>query len=353
VHELEEGYNAEVDQVDEMTWYELLARFDDGNIYQTWAYGVVRNGRENISHLVLKRHGAVVALAQSRVVKLPVIGAGIAYVMWGPLWKRCEEPSDVGTLRQVIRALHNEYVCRRGLLVRIYPIAFEEDHAWMVSVLREEGYIGAKMDAPSRTILIDLAPTFEELQSGIRSQKRRELKIAEKQLEVVEGTEDQLFEKFIVIYKEMVGRKKFLEPNDINEFREIQRKLPSQYKMKIMLCRSKDDLCAGLICSAIGSTALYLFGATSLAGMKSRGAYLLQWKQIEELKKANVLCYDLHGINPEVNPGTYKFKSDLAGDKGKERTFLGRFESCENKLSLMCVTIGDRLRSISRSLRKM
>ncbi len=38
-----------------------------------------------------------------------------------------------------------------------------------------------------------------------------------------------------------------------------------------MLCRSGDTTCAGLICSALGDTAVYLFGATSDAGMETRG----------------------------------------------------------------------------------
>jgi vancomycin resistance protein VanK len=118
-----------------------------------------------------------------------------------------------------------------------------------------------------------------------------------------------------------------------------------------MLCRSDDGICAGLICSAIGSTALYLFGATSTTGLKRRGSYLLQWKLIERLKEAHVPQYDLNGINPETNPGTYKFKSDLAGEKGRDVRFLGRFDACENKFSVICVNIGERLRSIGRSLR--
>lgn len=120
--------------------------------------------------------------------------------------------------------------------------------------------------------------------------------------------------------------------------------------MKIMLCRSDEGICVGLISSAIGRMAIYLFGATSTAGMKSRGSYLLQWKFIEWLKLNLVPRYDLNGINPETNPGTYKFKSDLAGDKGRDVHFLGRFESCESVVSFACVSVGERLKSMCRAL---
>ena len=75
MRELDTGYSSEVDSVDEESWYGLLRQFDDANIYQTWAYGLVRNGRQNISHLLVKEGGKVVAVAQSRIVKTPLIGA--------------------------------------------------------------------------------------------------------------------------------------------------------------------------------------------------------------------------------------------------------------------------------------
>jgi lipid II:glycine glycyltransferase (peptidoglycan interpeptide bridge formation enzyme) len=351
VHDLDLGYSVEVNQVDEATWYQLLDQFDDANIYQTWAYGLVRSGQRNISHLVLKRQGQVVAMAQSRIARAPVIGVGIAYVMWGPLWRLNEEHSNPTVFRQVIRALRNEYARKRGLLVRVYPVLFEEEHGWVLPILEEEGFVRASDEGRTRTILMDLTPSMDELQERLRPHWRRELKVAAKQdIEITEGQEDDLFERFIEMYREMVARKKFQEPNDIREFQEMQRRLPNEYKMKLMLCHSDDGDCAGLICSAIGSTAVYLFGATTTIGLKRRGSYLLQWTLIQRLKESHVTQYDLNGINPEANVGTYKFKSDLAGEKGREVSFLGRFDSCESRLSLACVMVGEKLRRMSRAL---
>ena len=79
----------------------------------------------------------------------------------------------------------------------------------------------------SRTILMDLSPSLDDLRQGLRPHWQRELKVADKQkLEIIEGREDELFEMFIEMYREMVARKKFSEPNDIKEFRTIQRQLP-------------------------------------------------------------------------------------------------------------------------------
>ena len=348
-HVLDAGYSYEMDAVGEKFWHQLLRQFADANIYQSWSYGLVRSGRKNISHLVVKAGGRIVAIAQSRIKTTPFIGAGIAYVMWGPLWRPRGSRPDEKVFRQAIRALRLEYVGKRGLLLRINLPLFEEDHSWASAILKEEGFSKTKNSQGSRTIIMDIRPSLDQLYDQLKPHWQRELKAAKKlNLEIVEGIDEELFDRFVQIYKEMVARKKFVEPNDIHEFREIQRRLPADQKMTIMLCRSGEGDCAGVISSAIGSTAIYLFGATSTVGLKRRGSYLLQWKLIQRLKEAHVSQYDLNGVNPEANPGTYKFKSDLAGEKGREVRILGCFESSESVISSVCVNVGERLTAVCR-----
>jgi hypothetical protein len=354
IRQLAPQYASEIDTVDEPTWCRLLPQFDDANIYQAWSYAAVISGSRNMSHLILKRQGEVVAIAQARIAKLPFINLGIAYIQWGPLWRRGGAAVDVEIFAQAIRGLRNEFVCKRGLSLRLFPLAFADESSPLSSILTEEGFSSLRQDRRGRTILMDLRPSLEDLRQGMRPHWRRELKVAEKRgLEVIEDSNDESFESFIGIYKEMVGRKKFVEPNDIHQFRAIQARLPEQFKMKIMLCRTAEGACSGLICSAIGRTAVYLFGATSNAGMKSRGSYLLQWRLIEQLKRDGILVYDLNGINPAKNAGTYKFKDDLAGRNGKDVCSLGRFDSHSGFLGRVCIEGGDMLRSSHRSMRQL
>jgi lipid II:glycine glycyltransferase (peptidoglycan interpeptide bridge formation enzyme) len=173
------------------------------------------------------------------------------------------------------------------------------------------------------------------------------------EMEMLVGSTDHLFSLFTDIYREMVSRKNFAEPNDINQFRTIQSHLPENFKMKIALCKSGGQVCAGAICSTIGETAVYLFGATSDAGMKSRGSYLLQWSFVEQFKQGGLMFYDLNGVNPMANPGTYSFKSDLAGRGGKEVSHLGRFESKGSLLSHLCVHSGETVREFWRESKRL
>ena len=345
---LDDGYRAEVDALTEQGWYEALEEFDDANIYQTWSYGRVMSGR-NVNHLILRRQNAIVAIAQARIAKLPMIPAGIAYVMWGPMWRRGEPDSTSNTFRQAIRALRNEFVCKRGLTLRVFPPLLD-DGPGCSRILADEGFSVAGR-TPGRTILMDMAPSLDDLRKGMKAHWQRELRVAERNgLELVEGTGQDLLEIFIEIYHEMVSRKRFVEPNDINRFKLMQEQLPEQLKMRIMLCKSGKHICAGAVYSAIGKTAVYLFGATSNNGMKSRGSYLLQSRLVEQLKRGGAMVYDLNGINPVTNPGTYKFKSDLAGRNGKEVCYLGRFEAHGTLLSYCCVHGAEKLRSGHRVL---
>lgn len=344
IKELAENYAVEVDTANDDAWNEIIKRFDDANIYNTPAYGEVRFGKKNISRAIVKNNGEIAAVAQSRIVKIPVLNAGIAYIRWGPLWRTKGTATNLETFRQILRSLRNEYAIRRGYVLRIYPMLFDDAADTFIPILQEEGYVYRKEGKKDRTILIDLKAPVADLRKGLAQKWRNSLNKAERSnLEIIEGQEDALFETFIEIYRDMLQRKKFVEPNDINEFRWIQKHLPDEMKMQIVLCRHEGHVCSGGIFSAMGNTGLYLFGATNDAGMNSNGSYLIQWKYLEWLKQNNLSFYDLNGINPETNPGTYKFKEGLCGKNGRDVFFLGQWETCIKPISRLVVHFGEKL----------
>jgi lipid II:glycine glycyltransferase (peptidoglycan interpeptide bridge formation enzyme) len=128
-------------------------------------------------------------------------------------------------------------------------------------------------------------------------------------------------------------RKQFQEPNDINEFKMVQKDLPDELKMRIFLCRSAGISSAGAIFTAIGDTGVYLFGATNDQGMKNKGSYLLQWKAIQWMKNNGCRNYNLNGVNPVTNPGSYHFKAGVLGKSGRDVHYLGRFDCYSSAIS--------------------
>lgn len=349
--ELNREYKAEFGYFDSESWYQLMGRFKDANLYQAWAYDMVRYGRRGVAHHVLRNGGSIVAAAQARIVRLPVLKTGIAYVMWGPMWQPTGATENVEVFRQAVRALRNEFSWRRGLVLRLYPLAFREQCKDLKQIFQEEGYRSAEDGRVKRTLIINLSPSLEEIRANLDQKWRNCLNRAEKNgLELIVGEDERLFDEIAKIYWEMVRRKSLIEHSDINHLKMVQRDLPSNLKLKVILCRLNGEACVGGIFSTIGAAGVYLVGATSDAGMKTKGSYIVQWAFVKWLKENGFLHYDLNGINPEVNPGTYHFKRGLAGKRGREVEFLGRFQVADSILSDLVVKEGERLLSAYRRI---
>jgi FemAB family len=343
---LADGFSAEVDTVDRAQWDEISRDFTDANIYQTWPYAIVRSGRANVSHLVLKQKEAVLGAIQARVVRIPYLNFGIAYVFWGPLWKRRNAAINVEAFRQALRAVRTEYVGKRRLVVRIVPNLPDSDNEPFRRILDEEAYVFQRQAKRRRTISMDIRPSIEQLYQGLHQKWRNHLNKARKQnLELIEGEEDALYDAFEKIYAEMVDRKQFLDFTDPGQFRAVQRGLMSDQKMRVFLCKVEGEICAGGICSALGDTGIHLFGATSNRGMKNNASYLVYWRMLEWVKSRGCQFYDLNGINPVSNPGVYEFKSRFAGAHGRDVHLLGGFDAYPSAAVKLFVTTADPLRS--------
>lgn len=334
-------YSVEIDTATATEWSELLTTFEDANLYQTWSYGAVRWGEHNLSHLVLRQAGSVVGMAQLRIISVPLLRRGIAYLRWGPVCQLRGTELNGQILSGMAMALRREYVEKRRLFLRLLPSVFEETQQAELfrNAFRRYHSAPVRNGKPEKTIILDLDPPLEELRRKLDQKWRNQLNRAEKNgLEIVEGDGADLFASFLTIYREMWTRKKFQEGVDVEEFARIQQSLPPALRMRVRLCLDHGTAVAGIVCSAMGHTGIYLLGATSDSGLKSKGAYLLQWSMIQWLKQNGYQNYDLGGIDPEGNPGVYHFKS---GFSGREVERVSPLECGESLSSAMAMKAAD------------
>ena len=338
------GHNAD-------QWHQVLETFADASVYQTRAYGAVHWSAGQLSHLTLQRGGETVAMVQVRILRLPLVKNGIAYVRWGPLHRRQPQGFDEETLKRITAALKEEYVERRGLMLRVLPPVFESD-PFAESLKSAWSALGLKRNEQARsyrTIRLDLARSLEELRKGLNAKWRNKLNGAERNgLSITEGADAEFYSKFVAVYREMMARKNFETTVDVAEFQRIQEGLPGGLKMQVFLCEREGRVLNALVVSAIGDTAIYLLGATSDEGLKLKGAYLLQWRGIQWLKERGCCWYDLGGINAAQNPGVFEFKSGFGGQETEQ---LGTFEMSASRTSALCVRTGERLQALVRRLR--
>jgi len=313
---LDSGWQVEVDRATRTEWSQMLDLFDDANLYQTWSYGGVRWGEKNLSHLVLKRGGEVLGMAQLRIVQPTRLKFGMAYLRWGPLFQRRGTPLAPDVAVNMARALEEEYINNRKLFLRILPNAFvgSPRAALIQSTFREFTPEPLDADNTDRTFVLDLRPSVEELRKKLDKKWRNQLSSSEKKgLKVITGNGIDEYRIFCQMYGQMRKRKTFETTVDVEEFGRIQEDLPESHRMRVLICRDGEVPVAGLVTSATGESAIYLLGATSDAGLDSKGAYLLQWTLIKWLKEIGFRWYDLGGIDPERNPGVYHFKKGLSG----------------------------------------
>jgi lipid II:glycine glycyltransferase (peptidoglycan interpeptide bridge formation enzyme) len=327
------SWQVEVDRATAAEWSHMLDSFEDANIYQTSAYGGVRWGEKNLSRLVLKRHGDVVGMAQLRIIRPTPLKFGMAYLRWGPLWERRGLVLDPEIPTYMARAIEDEYLDKRKLFLRVVPNAFAGSSRAATVQAAFCRFTAEPLDASNtyRTFVLDLSPSFEELRKALDPKWRNKLSGAEKNdLKIVVGNGSDEYRIFRQMYNHMRQRKTFETTVDVEEFGQIQEMLAPSQRVQIMICHANGVPAAGLVVSAMGDSAIYLLGATSDGGLKSKGAYLLHWTAIQWLKKIGVRWYDLGGIDPEGNPGVYSFKK---GFSGADITQINPLVACDSAFS--------------------
>ena len=335
-------FELECRQFSREEWDSILTEFQDANLYQTWTYAAVRWGGKNLSHLVLKDGPTVVGAAQVVMVKLPVLGGGLAYVKWGPMWIRRGSEADPQVFRELMRALRQKYAVERGFLVRVTPWEFE--NAELQAIAGEAGFL-RNASAQQRTAVLDLTYSLEELRGSLTRHWRSNLKRAESNgLEVLEGSTEDLLNEFAELYRQMRARKDAGWIPPIHYLPQIQRELSPGMKAHIALCRHQGQTVAGLVVSALAEKSIAWLAATGDSGLELRGSYLLQWRMIQRLKSQGVRSYDLGGINEVTHPGTAQYKLGLTGKRGRVADYLGEFEACEAWTSRAVIKGTDRFR---------
>lgn len=310
--------DVKVDGQTSESWAGVLDQFADASIYQTLAYGTVRWGERNLSHLVMHHDGRTVAAAQVRVIRMPLLPTGVAYVRWGPMCHRKDDNTDPAIVGKMLECLREEYCKRRGLFLQVIPNVYPESErgTGFLDGAGSSGF-GADLNLPSyRTILVDLASPAEVIRKRQDRKWRTDLNGSEKNgLELEVTCSRQGYGEFERLYQTMWDRKRFETSMDVREFGRIQEELAARDKMRIFLARKDGEAVGAVVCSLMGDTAIYLLGATNDRARELKASYFLHWQTMMWLKNRGARWYDLGGIDPQANPGGYKFKSRFGGNE--------------------------------------
>ncbi len=323
---VDDKHTAKVYRCSNAEWTTVMNEFEDSSFYQTYAYGSVVYGDDNIEHILMKDANGLLAAAQVGIRHFPYLKTGTANIHWGPLWIKRHQQGDIRHFTSIITAIKSEYAVRRKLLVRLWPNIIDDRHAACKTHLTEKGYIHNPEERPYRTLRLDISPSLDELTKNFDQKWRNQLNKAKKNnLTIIEGTDDHFYSIFLNLQKEMIDRKHYIPGVDYDEYGKIQNRLSDEQKMKIFVCEAEGKAVAVSMCSCTGGTGIYLLGATGDDGMKLNGSNLLQWHMIQTLKENGCRFYDLGGIDPNTNPGVYRFKCGVVGKSGEDISHIGQY----------------------------
>ncbi len=115
--------------------------------------------------------------------------------------------------------------------------------------------------------------------------------------------------------------------------------LPFNLRPLVILCKYENEFIAGGVFSTLGTTGIYLFGASNDKGRDLRASYLIQWRIILWLLKNGFSRYNLSGINKINNPGTYHFKVGIIKKNGFVSNYLDSLIYVRGFLNKLVITL--------------
>jgi len=325
----------------------LAARFPDLSWRQAPIYaeraaariGAVSEG------VALGKGDDPIGFADVRIKRLPLTPWGIALVSQGPATGNF----DIAGLRCAIDALADEYVRRRGLVLRIEPPLYGGMHdAAIATLFGELGF--RRIEGCYESFLIDLSPPLDDLRKKLDGKWRTDLARGERNMLSVRCSADPAdFDAFAPLLDDLQRQKGFHAPQGVNFFRDVAEKQRGIDHIRIHLVEQDGRVIAGHIGAFSGDTAVYLLGAATQAGRELRAAYLLQWAAIGYAKARGQRWYDLGGIDEVANPDVFRFKKRMGG----LRIAAPRgFELRPAGLPGLSVALAERSLTVLKSLRK-
>ncbi|MFM7135321.1 MAG: lipid II:glycine glycyltransferase FemX [Planctomycetota bacterium] len=310
----------ELVRVDRSRVCALLPLFDDASYRQSWSYAelAARRVRAASEWFELRIDERTVALMNVRVRRLPFGLGGVALVSGGPMVRLSSEAHAAPAERfdLAVRALSDEFVRRRGLVLRIQaPLGSGEWNDQQASILASRGFRDASDQRRYRTLVKSIDLDEEALRRSLAQKWRNQLNVAGRQgFGMAAGSDPGLFDRFEPLFESTRQDKGFATTLDAAFYRRVgEASGPGEPMPWVIVVTHEGRDVSGHLGMSVGDTSVYLLGGTTEEGRRLKAAYWAQWQAMLHARAAGCRWYDLGGIDPEGNPGVYHFKEGLAG----------------------------------------
>ncbi len=176
-----------------------------------------------------------------------------------------------------------------------------------------EGFKRINDVQPSKTTILDLRKTEEEILFPMHHKTRYNIRLAKRYGVKVFRSEKEEHQKiFLNLLHQTAKREKFRIYSDDYYIRLLNFK--SDFS-RLYLAEHQNKILAAHLLIFFGRTATYLHGASSRENREVMAPYLLHWESIKEAKKSGFHFYDFWGIDEKKWPGLTRFKMGFGGRK--------------------------------------
>ncbi|MFZ5676952.1 MAG: lipid II:glycine glycyltransferase FemX [Pseudomonadota bacterium] len=343
------GYSVAVDTIADDVWDSVAGDFLDIHHEQTACYaGLHWKGRD--SHLLLFRNDVPVAGARVALVKLPLIDRGLAYLRFGPFWRRRDQEADPEIYRTMIAALVEEYCGRRGHCLSILARPHPDYHMLEGGWLRDMGFVKRRDYEDPERYLVNTALDAKAQSKSLAQKWRYNLRQAlANPFDIRLSEEPAEAEAFEALYASMRERKDFSSTTPVHLTGQLIAQLPDKLKPKLFVAYHEKKLVVGATVGVFGDTAYYMFGASSGEALPLKAGYALHWHIVQWLNEQGIAWYDLGGASHE--PGLRQFKKGFVGKAGKILAMEGEHDRWTSTLGRMSADLIFGARHLRRRVR--
>ncbi len=285
----------------------------------------------------VRRHNDLWGGALLLYKSLPLNLGCVAYVPRGPVtdWEdETQLAAVLDTLEQAVRQ-------RRAWALWVEPPLFDQPEAR--ARLRALGLTPtSRVIQPPRTILVDIAPSEDEILANMKSKTRYNIRLsARKGVTVREGSTADV-STFYALMRQTGNRDDFGIHSETYYRQALELFQPSGHAA-LLLAEFEGETLAGLMVFAYGQTSWYFYGASSSRHRNLMPTYAVQWAAICWAKAQGCTTYDLWGI-PDADEaqledqftersdglwGVYRFKRGFGGQVVR---YVGLWEKALNPI---------------------
>jgi peptidoglycan pentaglycine glycine transferase (the first glycine) len=311
---------------DRQTWDRALLALPNPHILQSWAWGEIKSRHGwQATRLLFQEEGRPVAAASVLQRRLPRLPVSILYLPKGPVldW------TNVALAGHILEELEQLTRRRHALFVKIDPDVYYPDGVPAFSprpacapataaLLGTRGWRFSGDQIQFRnTLLLDLTCSEDELLASMKQKTRYNVRLAERRSVVVHHCTTTDLDTFYHLYTQTAQRDGFvIRPFDY--YRDAWETFLELGWACLLLAEVGGEIVAGLILFSLGSTAWYMYGASSDRYRNYMPNYLLQWEAIRCAKDAGCALYDLWGAPDDLDEsdpmwGVVRFKLGMGG----------------------------------------